>query len=274
MAIGILRAAYVERLNDDMFTHKLVDRVCDTDLAKHDEKLLNDIVEPMSDTLNKQWNEFKHLSPQEQNRTIFAIVSENIATIAVNEGIGFASSKLAQGGARIISAMSDVAGDAKTAAALTPEGLQIPVQFGEIGEATDLTGPLAKEMAAVNKANVDRIIISEKTYSTSGNEIILPRVKTFEQARNKTTDMLDGIIGCDSKPFIDSLETSAGYNKVIGRVSADNKVRWRLNWDKPKGIHINIENFRVGKGCNAQKIVIPFEGTEETYKSLLKHLNT
>ena len=105
-------------------------------------------------------------------------------------------------------------------------------------------------------------------------EVILPKVKTFEQARNKAFEMLDGILGPDSKPFIGSLEKSAGFGKVIGRVSADNKVRWRLDYDSIKGLHINIENFREGKGCKAQKFAIPFEGNEETYKALLKHLNS
>ncbi|BBP92982.1 hypothetical protein BsIDN1_66000 [Bacillus safensis] len=40
-----------------------------------------------------------------------------------------------------------------------------------------------------------------------------------------------------------------------------------------RGPHINIEDFRNGKGANARKIAIPFEGNESTFKSLLKHLN-
>ncbi len=42
---------------------------------------------------------------------------------------------------------------------------------------------------------------------------------------------------------------------------------------RKKKMHINIEDFRNGKGANARKIVIPFEGSEGTFKSLLKHLN-
>jgi len=37
-------------------------------------------------------------------------------------------------------------------------------------------------------------------------------------------------------------------------------------------MHINVEDFRMGKGADAKKYVIPFEGNETTYKSLLKHL--
>ena len=60
---------------------------------------------------------------------------------------------------------------------------------------------------------------------------------------------------------------------MVGRQSADGKVRWRLDYDPEKGMHINIEDLRNGKGANARKIVIPFKGNESTFKSLLKHLN-
>jgi hypothetical protein len=103
-------------------------------------------------------------------------------------------------------------------------------------------------------------------------EQVLDKVKQYEQARNKALDLV-GDLGPNSKPYIGTLKSSAGYGKVIGRQSADGKVRWRLDYDPNKGTHINIEDFRNGKGANARKIVIPFEGNESTFKSLLKHLN-
>ncbi|MEK5502043.1 T7SS effector LXG polymorphic toxin [Bacillus sp. FSL M8-0168] len=101
----------------------------------------------------------------------------------------------------------------------------------------------------------------------SGKEIALPKVKTYEQARNKAMEII-GDLGPDSKPLIGRLEVSAGYGKIIGRRSADKKVRWRLDYDHEKGPHINVEDFRMGK-----KYYIPFEGDEKTFKALLKHLN-
>jgi hypothetical protein len=103
-------------------------------------------------------------------------------------------------------------------------------------------------------------------------EQVLDKVKTFEQARNKALDLV-GDLGPNSKPYTGTLKSSAGYGKVVGRQSADGKVRWRLDYDPNKGTHINIEDFRNGKGANARKIVVPFEGNESTFKSLLKHLN-
>ena len=120
------------------------------------------------------------------------------------------------------------------------------------------------------KAGNDGVELSTK--GIGKGEQVLDKVKTYEQARNKALDLV-GDLGPNSKPYIGTLKSSAGYGKVIGRQSADRKVRWRLDYDPNKGTHINIEDFRNGKGANARKIVIPFEGNESTFKSLLKHLN-
>lgn len=124
------------------------------------------------------------------------------------------------------------------------------------GPAKGLTKALGKKLAVQTVKN---------------NEVILKNVQTFERARNIALD-LTGLNGSNSNPIIGRLKTSAGYGKVIGRVSHDNKVRWRLDYDNEKGPHINVDDFRNGRGSNAIKIVIPFEGNENTYKSLLKHL--
>jgi Pre-toxin TG len=103
-------------------------------------------------------------------------------------------------------------------------------------------------------------------------EQILDKVRTYEQARNKALELV-GDLGPNSKPYIGTLKSSAGYGKVVGRQSADGKVRWRLDYDPNKGPHINVEDFREGKGLKAKKYVIPFEGNESTFKAYLKHLN-
>ncbi|WP_374058849.1 pre-toxin TG domain-containing protein [Bacillus cereus group sp. N18] len=103
-------------------------------------------------------------------------------------------------------------------------------------------------------------------------EIVLDKVQTYEQARNKAMSLL-GDLGTDSQPFIGSMEKSAGYGKIVGRETADHKARWRLDYDPSKGMHINVEDFRNGKKDKAIKYAIPFEGDEETFKSLLKYLN-
>ncbi|OIS68569.1 hypothetical protein A4A36_12880 [Bacillus subtilis] len=112
----------------------------------------------------------------------------------------------------------------------------------------------------------------KKGLSKKSREVALPKVDTYEQARNEALNLI-GDLGIDSKPFIGTLSKSAGFGKVTGRMSGDNKVLWRLDYDPEKGPHINVEDYRNGKGDKAKKYYIPFNGNEDTYKSLLKHLN-
>ncbi|WP_252514071.1 LysM peptidoglycan-binding domain-containing protein, partial [Acinetobacter pittii] len=112
-----------------------------------------------------------------------------------------------------------------------------------------------------------------KPKTSSKIEEILPKVKSWEVARNNAISEV-GDLGLSSKPVIGRLEVSAGYNKVIGRQSPDGKKGWRLDYDPEKGPHVNIWNYTNGKGLGkAVKKVIPFDGTESTFKNLLKQLN-
>jgi hypothetical protein len=110
------------------------------------------------------------------------------------------------------------------------------------------------------------------TSNILSREVALPKVKTYEQARNQAFKIL-GDLGDGSKPWIGGMEKSAGYGKVIGRLSADGKKGWRLDWDANKGMHINIVDYTAGKGDKAIKYYIPFEGNEDTFRSLLNMLN-
>lgn len=108
--------------------------------------------------------------------------------------------------------------------------------------------------------------------ATQAGEVVLPKVKSYEQARNKAFDII-GDLGYDSKPLYGRLKSSKGNRKIIGRQSANEKLRWRLDYDTNKGTHIDIEDFRGGKGSKSTKIAIPFDGDKKTFQSLLKHLN-
>ncbi|EER2138329.1 VENN motif pre-toxin domain-containing protein, partial [Escherichia coli] len=104
-------------------------------------------------------------------------------------------------------------------------------------------------------------------------EQILKPEKNWETARNKALDLV-GNLGADSKPVIGRLEVSAGNGKVIGRQSSDGKVGWRVDYDPEKGTHINIWDYSQGKGPGkAVKQVIPFEGNEKSFETILKQLN-
>ena len=101
-------------------------------------------------------------------------------------------------------------------------------------------------------------------------EVVLEKVATFEQARNKALELFGEHGG---KTLSNYGRLHAGKDKIVGRMSSNKKKRWRLDYDPEKGPHVQVEDFTKGKGLPASNIVIPFEGSEETVKALLKHLN-
>lgn len=110
-----------------------------------------------------------------------------------------------------------------------------------------------------------------------GNLVLSANPETGEIAykpvvNTKALDKL-GDLGVDSKPVYGRLKTIYGYNKIIGRQSADGKRRWRLDWEETKGPHINVEDFSKEKKSKAIKIAIPFEGNKKAYRSYIKQLN-
>ena len=131
---------------------------------------------------------------------------------------------------------------------------------------------IENRMDSIVPASLRKVEGKGTTKGIGKGEQVLDKVKTYEQARNKALDLV-GDLGPNSQPYTGTLKSSVGYGQVVGRQSADGKVRWRLDYDPNKGTHINIEDFRNGKGANARKIAIPFEGNESTFKSLLKQLN-
>ncbi|WP_240422044.1 RHS repeat-associated core domain-containing protein [Paenibacillus periandrae] len=129
-------------------------------------------------------------------------------------------------------------------------------------------GSLIFKLASREGRQIERVVEFagegvEKTLKTS--------VSSYEQARNLTLDIL-GDMG-ETQAYIGRLESSAGFGKVIGRESTDGKVRWRIDYDPEKGAHINIEDFRNGKGDKATKLVIPFDGNESNVKKIIDNLN-
>ncbi|MGD7007016.1 pre-toxin TG domain-containing protein [Metabacillus sp. 84] len=169
--------------------------------------------------------------------------------------------------------IKETPGAAKRALAATGRELaKVDVPVVVRREVVTTTGESVKALSMESRKLEDVFGGGKVNKGIGKGEQVLDKVKTFEQARNKALDLV-GDLGPNSQPYTGTLKSSAGYGQVVGRQSADGKVRWRLDYDPNKGTHINIEDFRNGKGANARKIAIPFEGNESTFKSLLKHLN-
>ena len=103
-------------------------------------------------------------------------------------------------------------------------------------------------------------------------EKVLPKMKSYEQARNKALEIIGKVDNSTCKPHIGNV--GIGENKIVGTNWHGNKISLRLDYDPVKGSHINITDFRKGKGIFGKEIAIPFEGDKKIIKSLLKHLNT
>lgn len=83
-----------------------------------------------------------------------------------------------------------------------------------------------------------------------------------------------GNLGLGARPVIGRLKVSAGNGRIVGRQSSDGKVGWRVDYDPEKGAHINVWDYSRGKGAGkAEKTVIPFNGSEEHFETILRQLN-
>mgnify|MGYP001794883876 CR=1 FL=1 len=105
-----------------------------------------------------------------------------------------------------------------------------------------------------------------------GKEITLPRVKTFEQARNKAQQIV-GDWGSGVEHYESTMNSSDAKGKVVGLQSTDKQVRYRLDWDPTKHNHFNVEDYRGGKK-NPIKIAIPFgEESSDSKKIFNRYLD-
>jgi hypothetical protein len=96
----------------------------------------------------------------------------------------------------------------------------------------------------------------------AGAEKVLPRLDSFEQARNLALELLGEIDPATRQPYVGRLETARStYGKVVGFTTYVNGEfkRFRMDYDPVKGPHVNVER---GKGGTQQKWAIPWKGTE------------
>ena len=101
-------------------------------------------------------------------------------------------------------------------------------------------------------------------------EKILPRMGNYERARNKALEIIGKADFSKSTPIMGKFGVCQG--KVVGRQWHNGEVTMRLDYDLIKGPHINVTDYRMGKGVNGTSFAIPFNGTEETIIAILKHL--
>ncbi len=100
----------------------------------------------------------------------------------------------------------------------------------------------------------------------------IPRMKTYEQARNKALELIGKVDPHTATPHVGKFGKLKG--KIIGTDWHDGDVSFRIDYAPGKGPHINITDYRLGNGVKGNVYAVLFEGTESTVQSLIKHLNT
>ena len=172
------------------------------------------LVEPVSAAIQAQWNEFKDLPAREQKKIILSMVFENLTTGLINECVGFAANKVVGRGAQLVGDIAGVADKAKLPAITDKMAFAGDfVVFNDAEIADAIEAGIVNEMAAANNGLKSGVQAAEVIID--GNEVILPKVKTFEQARNKILKILDDKIGQNSKPYFCRLKKSKAYGKIL-----------------------------------------------------------
>jgi hypothetical protein len=144
--------------------------------------------------------------------------------------------------------------------AVTPEGIvvKVPKEAPELGVLRESKNVSKQGSKAATQASAQ--ISGEK---------ILPKMKTYDEARNKALELIGKVDSQSGIPHIGRIK--ACKDKLCGMRWENDKVIIRLDYDPVKGPHLNVDDYR--KACS-NSFVVPFEGDEKTVKSLLKHLNT
>lgn len=138
----------------------------------------------------------------------------------------------------------------------------------KIAELDHLKSHLAKQR---NQKSPNNNVSDTKCISAK-REVVLPKVQTYEQARNKALEIIGDVDWNSGKPHLGKQDICK--DKIVGMSWYGKDVIIRLDNDPIKGAHINVTDYRTGKGNNGTSICIPFEGDVKSVKAILKHLNT
>ena len=102
---------------------------------------------------------------------------------------------------------------------------------------------------------------------------------SLEEARKYLDNLMtnSGRFMTGSRPFYCLLPSSDAYGKIIGRISFDNQVRIRIDYDHEKGVHFNFEDFigiNYGLVTRPIKRCIIIRGmTKEQYLREIERMN-
>src|SRR5690606_15880060 len=111
-----------------------------------------------------------------------------------------------------------------------------------------------------------------KTVHFGQREKSLEKLASYEQARNKALEVIGEVDMHSAVPHMG--KQGICKNKIVGSRWHGGKVSVRIDHDPVKGAHINVTDYRNGKGLNGKSVMIPFDATAFELKNLLAHLNS
>lgn len=120
-----LKAAFLSQMVEDMGDHAIADSILGTNSSEHDQQLFIACVKPIGDAAINSWQEFKTLSPREQNKIVIAWLFEQlVAAKALSLG-GQVLSEAGSSIGQVATAFSE-ANTERIPAAATATGIEIP----------------------------------------------------------------------------------------------------------------------------------------------------
>ena len=161
-----LKAAFIEQMVEDMGDRAMVDAIFGTNMSQHDEQLLVACVLPIADDAVKSWQEFKSLSPREQNKMLSAFIFEQIVAAKV----------LSVGGQVLGKAGSGIAEFATIEKApLATTSAEIEISGTAVVETTAPVPTIEPVVTTEGKVATEAEVTAKPEFESSG---VTPAVKT------------------------------------------------------------------------------------------------
>jgi hypothetical protein len=169
-----LKAAFLSQMVEDMGDQAIADSILGTNSSEHDQQLFVACIKPIGDAAINSWQEFKTLSPREQNRMIFAWLFEQlVAAKALSLG-GQVLSKAGSGIRQVATAFSEATTERAPVTA-TSAGIEIPVT--PIAETIAAAPTVEPVVAAEGKP----IVVSEPVIGNTEGPIVEQQPMVGEQ---------------------------------------------------------------------------------------------
>lgn len=243
LVLGMAKVMYANAVLEEKFSM--------LNTPEQNEQIIREYAKQFEPIFQEIQERASHVTFQDVVREGTALTVENLITTRAFATFGKIAKATKLHGNELVQRIAQTVKNPEVIAT-TVEGIEIRAVATQVGENSVL-----KEAA--------------QAVRNGGQEVILSKVQTYEQARNEALKIIGKIDPNSGIPHVGRFGVCE--NKIVGRRWLDNKVTMRLDYDPIKGPHINVTDYRLGRGPLGKEVCIPFEGNEQTINALLKHMN-